>query len=56
MHEDTISQIKLQTSKPEMPEFELADIMGDFEIDDLGNFVLIRAAGNSDCLINEVAK
>ena len=25
-----------------MPEFELADIMGDFEIDDLGNFIILR--------------
>ena len=26
----------------EIPEFELADIMGDFEIDDLGNFIILR--------------
>lgn len=25
-----------------MPDFVLADIMGDFEIDDLGNFIIIR--------------
>lgn len=26
----------------EVPEFELADIMGEFEIDDLGNFIILR--------------
>ena len=26
----------------EVPDFELADIMGDFEIDDLGNFIILR--------------
>lgn len=26
----------------EIPDFELADIMGDFEIDDLGNFIILR--------------
>jgi hypothetical protein len=26
----------------DIPEFELADIMGDFEIDDLGNFIILR--------------
>lgn len=25
-----------------MPDFELADIMGEFEIDDLGNFIILR--------------
>jgi hypothetical protein len=33
-----------------VPEFDLADIMGEFEIDDLGNFIIIRAAGSSDLL------
>lgn len=28
--------------KNEIPDFELADIMGDFEIDDLGNFIILR--------------
>ena len=26
----------------ETPDFELADIMGEFEIDDLGNFIILR--------------
>ena len=26
----------------EIPDFELADIMGDFEIDDMGNFIIMR--------------
>jgi hypothetical protein len=26
----------------EIPNFELADIMGEFEIDDLGNFIILR--------------
>lgn len=26
----------------DIPDFELADIMGDFEIDDLGNFIILR--------------
>ena len=26
----------------EVPDFELADIMGDFEIDDIGNFIILR--------------
>jgi len=25
-----------------VPDFELADIMGEFEIDDLGNFIILR--------------
>lgn len=33
-----------------MTEYELIDIMGDFEIDDLGNFIIIRAAGSTDLL------
>ena len=28
--------------KPEVPDFELVDIMGEFEIDDLGNFIILR--------------
>ena len=28
--------------KKEIPDFELADIMGDFEIDDLGNYIIMR--------------
>ena len=26
----------------EVPDFELADIMGEFEIDDIGNFIILR--------------
>lgn len=26
----------------EIPDFELADIMGEFEIDDLGNFIILK--------------
>ena len=26
----------------QIPDFELADIMGDFEIDDMGNFIIMR--------------
>ena len=26
----------------EVPDFELVDIMGDFEIDDIGNFIILR--------------
>ena len=29
-------------AKKEIPDFELADIMGEFEIDDLGNFIIMR--------------
>lgn len=28
--------------KQQIPDFELSDIMGEFEIDDLGNFIIIR--------------
>ena len=28
--------------KKEIPDFELDDIMGDFEIDDLGNYIIMR--------------
>jgi len=34
--------LKKSNHKRELPEFELADIMGEFEIDDLGNFIIIR--------------
>ena len=31
------------SQKPNItPDFELADIMGEFEIDDLGNFIILR--------------
>jgi len=26
----------------EVPEFELPDIMGEFEIDDIGNFIILK--------------
>lgn len=28
--------------KQEIPDFELKDIMGEFDIDDLGNFIIIK--------------
>jgi len=28
--------------KLEIPDFDLADIIGEFEIDDLGNFIILR--------------
>jgi hypothetical protein len=33
---------KKKALKPEVPDFELIDIMGEFEIDDLGNFIILR--------------
>lgn len=30
----------------EIPDFELTDIMGEFEIDDMGNFIIIRGEGS----------
>ena len=39
---------------PAIPEFELRDIMGQFEIDDLGNFIIIRGPnGGTDLLDKE---
>lgn len=32
-------------AKQVQPEYELQDIMGEFEVDDLGNFIIIRAQG-----------
>lgn len=29
-------------AKKEIPDFELQDIMGEFEIDDLGNYIIMR--------------
>ena len=37
-HKKTLNEKR----KQEIPDFELADIMGDFEIDDLGNFIILR--------------
>lgn len=34
--------VKKPTMQREIPDFELRDIMGTFEIDDLGNFIIIR--------------
>lgn len=31
-------------AKKEIPDFELTDIMGEFEIDELGNFIIMRGA------------
>ena len=41
---DKKKKIKKKVFKPkkEIPDFELADIMGDFEIDDMGNFIIMR--------------
>ena len=36
---------KVFKPKKEIPDFELADIMGDFEIDDMGNFIIMRGDG-----------
>jgi len=36
---------KVFKAKKEIPDFELADIMGDFEIDDMGNFIIVRGDG-----------
>ena len=36
---------KVFKAKKEIPDFELADIMGDFEIDDMGNFIIMRGEG-----------
>jgi hypothetical protein len=33
---------KKKGGKKEVPDFELTDIMGEFEIDDLGNFIILR--------------
>jgi hypothetical protein len=40
----TESEEKLH-EKLEETAYELQDIMGEFEIDDLGNFIIIKAAG-----------
>ena len=34
-----------QAQKREIPDFELSDIIGEFEIDDLGNFIIVREGG-----------
>ena len=36
---------KVFKAKKEIPDFELGDIMGDFEIDDMGNFIIMRGEG-----------
>ena len=38
----SVKKKKIFKAKKEIPDFELADIMGDFEIDDLGNFIIMR--------------
>ena len=44
---DKKKKVKKKVFKPkkEIPDFELADIMGDFEIDDMGNFIIMRGEG-----------
>jgi hypothetical protein len=37
-----VTSVKKPTMQREIPDFELRDIMGTFEIDDLGNFIIIR--------------
>jgi len=50
MHEDSFVNLQFGKEQPEINEYELPDIMGEFEIDDLGNFIIIRAAGSKDLL------
>lgn len=44
MHEESFTNY--QQAKQEQPEFDIQDIMGDFDIDDLGNFIIVRKAGS----------
>lgn len=37
-----IKKKKQPKTKDGVPDFELVDIMGEFEIDDLGNFIILR--------------
>lgn len=37
-----IKRKKQPKLKDGVPDFELVDIMGEFEIDDLGNFIILR--------------
>ena len=49
--EDDFEQQIVQQEIPEddtLKSIELQDIMGEFEIDDLGNFVINRAIGSND--------
>ena len=44
------SFIKYKEAQKEVPDFDLADIMGEFEQDDLGNFIINRKAGSSELI------
>lgn len=48
MHEKSFEQY--QENKKQQMDFDLQDIMGEFEQDDLGNFVIIRKAGTADLM------
>jgi hypothetical protein len=37
-----VTSVRKTAMQREIPDFELRDIMGTFEIDDLGNFIIIR--------------
>lgn len=39
---DSIKKNKKKKKKDKKPYFELADIMGEFEIDDAGNYIILR--------------
>jgi hypothetical protein len=48
MHEESFS--KFNQAKEEDPDFDLQDIMGEFDVDDLGNFIIVRKANSHDLL------
>jgi hypothetical protein len=33
-------------SNNELPNFDLKDIMGEFDVDDLGNYIIVRKANS----------
>jgi len=42
MQEESLIQFNIEKFEP--LEFDLRDIMGEFEVDDLGNFIIVRKA------------
>jgi hypothetical protein len=48
MHEQSFTKYK--EAQNEQPDYDLADIMGEFEQDDLGNFIIMRKAGSSEMI------
>lgn len=48
MHEQSFT--KYQEAKKEQPDYDLADIMGEFDQDDLGNFIIMRKAGSAELI------